>query len=89
MTPSPSHCTVSLKFRDPLSVYFKTSVAKISTELMHRDTVFFIGAEKIAERTSPTVIFPNFTQIKRGLRSKVRDSGKKRGQERECKFDFN
>lgn len=33
---------------------------------MNRETAFFIGAEKIAQKTGSVVLFPSFTKVKRG-----------------------
>ncbi|MDT7830232.1 lysophospholipid acyltransferase family protein [Pricia sp. S334] len=44
----------------------KSSDAKQWTHFMHRETAFFVGAERIAEKTDSTVIFPSFIQVKRG-----------------------
>ncbi|QYA26171.1 lysophospholipid acyltransferase family protein [Gramella sp. MT6] len=44
----------------------KRKQAKIWKEFMYRETAFLTGAEKIADRTGPAVVFPNFRKIKRG-----------------------
>lgn len=44
----------------------KSSDAKLWTDFMHRETAFFVGAERIAEKTGSTVVFPCFTEVRRG-----------------------
>lgn len=42
------------------------SDAKQWCNFMHRETAFFVGAEKIAQKTGATVLFPSFIKVRRG-----------------------
>jgi len=44
----------------------KASDAKEWCEFMHRETAFFKGPEKIAQKTDSAVLFPNFIKTSRG-----------------------